>query len=223
MFDIIRNILTTPIWTITVTIFLWAIFYLLFIVFKLSDTNWKRLEYIWIFIGLFGILTVIEKNNKEFKTVDNYYVKKDIEYNLSRINFFLSDIQSCFKYNKIQSSPSDFDERQFDQDLVCEWSKSYKIEIDTAEGIPTKPLDTLSIKKIDFKTTFMDDFVKEFQTCCSTINADIEKFNLYNGQIKSNDWENFSRTTGILFIIIAFAIRLSITTRNVRAAKKNGT
>ena len=88
MFEIIRTILTTPIWTIVATIFFWFVTYKLFIILKLSDTNWKRLEYIWIFTGLFGLLTVIEGNNKEFKTADNYYVKQDIQYNLSRIKFF---------------------------------------------------------------------------------------------------------------------------------------
>ena len=223
MFEIIRTILTTPIWTIVATIFFWFVTYKLFIILKLSDTNWKRLEYIWIFTGLFGLLTVIEGNNKEFKTADNYYVKQDIQYNLSRIKFFLSDIQSCNKYTKFASSPNDFDDRQYDQDLICDWSGKYKIEIDTVEGIPTISLDTLTIKQITFRTTFMDDYVKEFKACCSIINADIEKFNLFQLQIKSSDWENFGRKTGVLLIIIAFAIRLSITTKNVRTAKKNAT
>jgi hypothetical protein len=223
MFEIIRNILTIPIWTITATVFLWFVIYRLFIFFKLSEVNWKRLEYIWIFIGLFGLLSVVEKNNKEFKTVDNFYVKKNIEFNLSRIKFFLSDLQTCFKYNKISSSLLDFDDRQYDQDLICSWSKTYKIDFDTIDGIPTKFLDTLAIKKLIFKTSFMAGYIKEFQSCCSAINSDIKKFNLYKKQIKSNDWENFSRTTGVLFIIIAFAIRLSITTKNVKTTKKNST
>lgn len=219
----IKNILTTPIWTITVTVLCWFVLYRLFIFFKLSDVNWKRLEYIWILVGLFGLLTIIEKNNQKLKATENYYLKQNIQYNLSRINFFLSEIQSCFKYSKLPSSPQDFDDRQYDQDLICEWSKKYSIEIDTVEGIPTKSLDTLTITQIAFKTTFMDDYVKEFKACCSTINNDIEIFNQYQQEINSNSWENFSRTTGILLIIIAFAIRLSIATKNVRTARKNAT
>jgi hypothetical protein len=223
MFEITKNILTSPVWTIATTIIFWVVIYRLFVFLKLSETNWKRLEYTWIFIGLFGLLTVIEKNNKEFRATDNYYLKQDIKFNLSRINFFLSDIQSCFKYNKLPSSPQDFDDRQHDQDLICSWAKQYKIEIDTLESIPTKPLDTLTIRQIAFKTSFMDDYVKEFNSCCSIINKDIEMFNKYRQEINASNWENFSRTTGVLLIILAFSIRLSITTKNVKTAKKNAT
>jgi len=219
MFEIIRAILTSPLWTIVTTIFLWIILFSVFSYFKLSAKNWRRLEYIWIFIALLGVLVVIEKNNKEFRTVDIINLKQNIKFNLLNINFLLGETQACFKYNKMASSPPDLDDRQFDQDLVCKWARNYNIEIDTLEDIPITLLDTTTIKNILFKTSFMDDYVKQFQNSCSLINADIIKFKDYSNQIKSNQWEDFSKTLGVLLLIFAFAVRLSITTNNVRTTK----
>jgi hypothetical protein len=221
MTDLIRNILTSPFWTIGATVVLWSALYFLFTIFELSDTNWKRLEYIWIFTGFLGLLTVINENNKSYKDKEMNDIKRDIEFDISRLEFFLSNQMACFKYNNVESSPDDFDQRQYDQDQICDWSKTFKIQVDSFAGIPTSHLDTVALKSIKFKTTFMDDYVEDFSECTNRINTSIDKFNEYSKEVNSKFWENFSKTFGPILLIIAFAIRLSLTTRNVRNSKKD--
>jgi hypothetical protein len=218
--DFIRNILIHPLWTIGATALLWTALFLLFTCFKLSETNWKRLEYVWIFTGFLGLLTIINQNNKELKSYEVSKIKQHIEIDLSHLNFYLSESQLCFKYSKSKFSPPDLVLRQADHDLICSWGKEFIINIDTLEGIPISPLDTSKLKSIKFNTDSMDSYVKEVLQFINQINFNIEKFIEYSDLIKSDIWENFSKSFGQLLLILAFAIRLSIATKSVRATRK---
>jgi hypothetical protein len=219
MADLIKNILTHPLWTIGTTLFLWAFLFFAFTILKLSEVNWKRLEYVWLFAGFIGLLSISIENNKKFKSSEIQFVKNNIELDISFLNSFLSESQACRKYNQIESSPKDLKQRQSDQDKICFWAKGFKINIDTLEGIPVFPLDTIKLKLIAFDTDFMDDYVKEVQKFTRNINANILTYNKYSEEIKSKSWEEFSKTFGLLLLILAFAVRLSIATRNVRNSK----
>lgn len=195
-------------------------FVLPFTLFKLSDTNWKRLEYVWIFTGFLGLLTIINQNNKDVKSKEIRFVKQNIDLDVSHLNFYLQESQACFKYNKMEWSPDNFDLRQADQDRICSWSKQFKINADSIEGIPLSPLDTIKLKSIEFDTDFMDSYVEEVIKFIGQINSNILKFKEYSYEIKSDSWESFSKSFGPLFLILAFAIRLSIATKSVRATRQ---
>jgi len=220
MYDLIRNILTMPLWTIGITVMLWTLFTVSFELFKLSETQWKRLEYIWIFTGFIGILTIIDKNHNDENIGKLSNIKSDIKFNMTRIDVFLHSYNTCFQFRKSTPPLEDFEQRQYDQDQICNWSKLYKIDYDSIEEIPAKLLDTSSINSIKFKTSFMDDYVSDFQKCCCIVNKDLLDFNKLKEEIKSNNWENNYRTFGPLLFILALAVRLSITTHNVRISKK---
>lgn len=66
----------------------------------------------------------------------------------------------------------------------------------------------------------MDSYVEEVIKFIGQINSNILKFKEYSYEIKSDSWESFSKSFGPLFLILAFAIRLSIATKSVRATRQ---
>lgn len=215
----LAELIISPFWIVIVTIILWIILFQIFYRFlKLSEANWKRLEYIWLFIGLIGLVNVVVENRKTYNFYNSERVSNYIRSSIKNINSDLSSFKVCFKYNKTDFSPEDFDERQYDQDLICSWSKTYKIKLDTL-GIPQRKLDTISKTSFNFKTNEMDDFITDFNEMIKTVNSEIKEYKTYREEYKTEEWKNFARTFGVLFIMIAFSIRLSIATKNVINSK----
>lgn len=123
MFDAIRNIISSPFLALFVTLVLWWVIYFLCVTFKLSKKKLKKLEYIWLSVGLLGLLSIVNKNEKEYRFVDNIGIEQTINFDLQRNNFLLKGHQTCFKQTQSDTSPKDFQDRQSDQNLICEWSK----------------------------------------------------------------------------------------------------
>lgn len=220
MSELFDYILAQQLLAIVITLILWQVAYRIFTYITLSDTNYKRLEYIWIFIALLGLMALINENKRSSIATQISIVKQEITLDLSLVNFLLSDVQTCTKYKKTNLSPEYFDLHQHDQNLICEWSKKFLIEIDSIYGIPTEPLDVESIKTIAFKSDFMLGYVKEISLYGNRVNKNIEKFNVYSSEINKKIWDDFYKTIGILLLIIAIAIRLALTQRNVILSKK---
>ncbi|MDQ3191071.1 MAG: hypothetical protein M3Q58_05705 [Bacteroidota bacterium] len=220
MFEFLDYILAQQLLAVIVTLIFWQLIYRFFNFINLSDTNWKRLEYIWIFIGLLGLLALINENKKRSIESELSNFKHEIILDMSLVNFLLSDIQTCTKYKKTVLSPENFDLNQSDQNLICEWSKNFNIEVDSITGVPTNIIDTQSIQEIKFKTDFMQGYVKEISLYISRINKNINKFNTSSLEGKKKIWDDFYKTIGVFLLIIAIAIRLALTKRNVMISKK---
>jgi hypothetical protein len=219
MEELFDYILAQQLLAIVATLLLWQLAYHTFTFITLSDTNWKRLEYIWIFIALLGLMALINENKKNSLKAELSKIKQEIKLDLSFVNFLLSDVQTCTKYKKTGLSPDYFDDQQYDQNLVCAWSKNFRIEIDTLAGIPN-PLDMLSLQTLEFKTDFMTRYVEEISSYGNRVNSNLLKYQHYFLEYQGKSWDYFYRTIGILLLIIAIAIRLALTQRNVVVSKK---
>lgn len=217
----IIKILTSPFLMVTATIILWIAFYLIFTkIYVLSETSWKRLEYLWISTGFLGLISIVNENQNMFlyntSERKGYFIQSDIKM----LKSTLSSFQTCFKFSKSEFSPNDFEERQNDQDKICNWSKTYQIELDSITEIPTKDLLKIDEAKLLLKTDMMNEYIEDFNNSVDTINKDLKEYKSMKITLESDDWKNFSRSFGVLFLIIAFSVRLAITTKNVVQTKK---
>jgi hypothetical protein len=219
MSELFDSILVQQLMAVVATLLLWQFAYNLFKFITLSDTNWKRLEYIWIFIALLGLMTLINENKKQSIESELSKVRQEIKLDMSLVNFLLSDVQTCTKYKKTESSPENFDLSQYDQNLVCNWSKDFIIETDSITGIPLSTLDLSSLQTLDFKTDFMHRYVKEISLYGNRVNKNIEKNIHYSAEIEKKNWDHLYKSVGVVLLIIAIAIRLALTQRNVINSK----
>jgi hypothetical protein len=221
MYELIKNTITNPYWAIIVIIILWTLFYLVFLGIKLSQVNWKRLEYIWIWAGFLGVVGIIVENDKIEKQKELFYIRQNITFNMSHIEFHLSEQNACFKYNKMSWSPSDFGQRQEDQDKFCKWASYLRTNLDTLDGIPIYSLDTLSLKALDFTTSFLSSELKYLCKYFNDTRAEIERYKTYKKVVNSITWNEFNKSFGIILFVLAFALRLAIATNNVQTVKNN--
>lgn len=65
----------------------------------------------------------------------------------------------------------------------------------------------------------MKDYITDFNVTCNKINKNISIYNSNLNKIKSNNFENFTNSIGVISLIIAFAIRFAITTNNINITK----
>lgn len=216
----LRDLIISPASIVITTLILWIVFFQLFFrVLKISDKNWKRLEYIWIFIGMFGLVSITSENKKEYNFNNSERLKNYLTLTIKDIRTLLNEAHTCIKYTKSEYSPDNFEAIQFDQDLICKWSKSFKIQLDSLTGLPIAKLDTISNNFFKFKTNAMKDFIHDFNSSIRLLNSELNEYKKYREEYESDHWSNFSRTFGVLMLMLAFSIRLSIATKNVKQSK----
>lgn len=224
MKEILRNLISNPSLALIATLLTWLIIYKFCRLINLSKQGWKRLEYFWLGVALLGLLSLVNKNQKDFYLMENNNLVNSFNYHANRIQFLVREVETCYDFSKSPTSPDDIVERQADQDSVCKWSKKYQIYLDsiladTVKIIPQNPLETNSIKNIKFKTTQMNYYLEDFLSTCSEANKSILKHNANLEYIKYDVFEGFNSSIGILLLILAFGARFAITTYNVEESK----
>ncbi len=212
-------IVTNGFIALIIIIILWRFLYYFFNkVLKYNDLDWKRLEYIWIFAGVFGLLVMVSKNKIEHNKNKLVLIEKDLNIHYRNIQYSLSSWTNCFQYNKTENSPKDIEERQFDQDLICSWSKKTLILI--LESQNNKKKINLEQLKLDFKTNFITEDYHYYLSQINTINELIDNYNnIQRNNYINNFIINVLNVIGALFLILAFAIRLAVATHNVNKLK----
>lgn len=213
---ILRKLVTEPIYAIVAVLILWFIFHIVLnYLIKPQPKNWIKLEYFWILIGFMGVVSFIMENNRSFKKSDLDFKERWVKRELESLKRFTQNPSICFKYNKGDwMSQDEFDARQAESDEICNWSKNIYKAIQSREDtifskIENYPEITLKILKSDYA-------VERIKKDIISINEYIIERNELKTNINSNHWRNFTYTFGVLFLIIAFAIRLTLVSRKVK-------
>lgn len=219
MFETIQGLITNPLIAFLGVILLWGLLYILLLrIFKLKEIVWIRLEFSWIFVGVFGLLFLVAENRKnrssnELERFNNY-----VESNISDLNSYSGIPNHCFKYNNSGVLPqSEFDLRQAEQDSVCSWMK--RIHQITSESIADNysPLPQLPILNVqNYQTSTDYEYVLVYFNRINELTAKRDELNKI---VNDTFWEGYKYTFGILFLIIAFAIRLTLVSKKIMDKK----
>lgn len=203
----LREIISDPIYCILATAFLSFVFYILFCLFSIQ--SWKILKMICLSSALIGIMGTLNNNKNQFLKTEIYNYKCDIKHDIKKIKYFLeNDVKR--EYVKTEYSPKNFDELQYNQALMCEWSKKYLIHIDSIEKELTTELDTISIHKKIFRPNFNEEDIKEFIRNTSLAYSNIKKLEMLKDEYSSTKVTDFANTFGVLFLIVSIAISAAI-------------
>lgn len=213
---LLREIITKPFYAIAAVLILWLIFHTLFIyVIKLKPKSWIRLEYIWIIIGFMGVISFVMENNRNSKKSDLDFKERWIKRELRSLKTFTQNPSICFKYNKSDwMSQEEFDARQAESDKICQWSKDIYTSIQNRKDTIFSPIENYpKIELQIFKTDYtFERITKDINSLNQNI---IERRNLKE-IIESNNWRNFTYSFGVLFLIVAFAIRLTLVSKKLK-------
>ncbi len=219
MFELTRDLITNPFSAFIGVIGIWLITRVLLInLLKINAIAWARLEYVWIGIGILGVLTVVDENKKEFDLNELDKVKHWIENDSESLLRFTNNQMHCFQYNNTGIfSQQEFDKRQAHSDSVCSWVKQVAKVVSTSIENGYSTIDSIPELLVSQKE---EEFAYE------QIQYDVQKINEYILRrdqliLSTNDnfWKGFKYSFGILLLIVAFGIRLTIISNKVKNEK----
>ncbi len=219
-------IVTNPLVSVSLVFALWQFFNYIFKKFpKLtpSEIEWKRLEFVWIFAGLFGLSTLVMKNRNEFINNEIKYLKFDLDIDYDNLKMSLGNLENCFQFTQHDKSPTDIDLIQKDQNLICNWSQDISKLLDSIKKEDyTKKLIIDSINSLDLKTQYKKDNFNKKVNKLSDFNYKIEQVaNKQNSIMFTNKFSKIINVIGAWTLIVAFAIRLCIASHNLKKEKKH--
>ncbi|WCO00243.1 hypothetical protein [Psychroserpens ponticola] len=213
----LKEILTNPFYAIIGVLAIWQILNLILIGnSKLTEKTWARLEYIWIIIGFMGVISIIIENNRNYKKGDLTFTENWIENQFESLLSFAERETVCFKFNKSDWMPEEeFNKRQAESDRICNWVKEEILPIleKSKENGFEKIGEYKKLELEELKGNYTPDRITRD---IKEINEDIlVRDNLIN-EIRSNYWLGFQYSIGVVMLIFAFALRLTLVTKKVK-------
>jgi hypothetical protein len=219
MFEFLRNITTNPFSAFLGVIVTWIILRVLLInVLKISTLAWTRLEYVWIGIGILGVLTVVDENRKQFQLNELENVENWIENDSESLLRFTNNQMHCFQYNNTGIfTQQEFDKRQSHSDSICSWMKEVGIVVSNSIKNGHSKIDTIPELLVSKKE---EEFAfEQTQKDILKINEYIIRRDKLIISTSDNFWKGFKYSFGILLLIVAFGIRLTIISNKVNKEK----
>jgi hypothetical protein len=220
MFEFTRNLISNNWYVILSVLILWLFFHYLFVkYFKIKEIIWIRLEYIWISIGFIGVLTIVEENQKNFNQQELRFVENWIDYDYEEL-LSISNLQiNCIKYEHNPSlyTKEEYDLLQLRQDSICNWTNKIHIMADSCFKQKKSAIINLPKFKIsNEERQYPCDRIKEL---ISNINKNVKKRESIKPKVRSRFWNDIKSGFGVILLIIAFALRLTITSNKVNKEK----
>jgi hypothetical protein len=220
MFEILRTILSTPVYAFMTVLLIWGLLYFILAkVLKINQRLWTSFEYLWIFIGLFGIMTLVDENKKRFVQSELSYVNHWIESDYADLLKSLNSDYNCIQYNHNINyyTKQEFDSLQNRQNTFCDWTKRTYIYVDSCyktENKLIKHLPTLAL--INKEEIYPYDQIVKWQ---ENINRNLKLKRNADNILADNFWTNFKLSLGLLLVYFAFGLRLAITTNKLKNEK----
>ncbi|WP_431109428.1 hypothetical protein [Winogradskyella poriferorum] len=213
----LKEILTNPLYAIIGVFAIWQILNLILIGnSKLTDKAWTRLEYVWIIIGFMGVISIIVENDRNYKKGDLTFTGNWIENQFESLLSFAERETVCFKYNKSDWMPEEeFNKRQAESDKICNWVKEEIIPI--LEKSKENGFEKIGeYKKLELDELNGNYALERITQDINEINEDISTRDNLRDEIRSNYWLGFQYSIGIILLIFAFALRLTLVTKKVK-------
>lgn len=223
MFELTRSILSIPFYAFFTVLALWVGLFLFFYKgLKLSSKGWSGLEFIWILIGLFGIMTLVDENKKRFVkselTYLNHWIESDYNNLLKSLNSDINCVE--FNHNINLFTKQEFDSLQNRQKTFCDWSREVYQYVDSCYNTEDKIIGTLPELPLNNKNKIYpyDQIIRWNEN----INQNLIKKKEAENLVTDEYWTEFQLSFGLLLLYFAFGLRLAITT-NKYINEKNKT
>ena len=183
---------------------------------RLNKIQLKQLDYYWLTLSAFAIFGLVEKNRIQLNEIE---LAKSKWYHQGRCYELINAIDStsiCFKYTKIEYSPSNFDELQKMTDSLCTWTKSI-IPI-LKEKINGN--DRINILVPLVNDRFLIQYTNRVNHVVKEYNDSLQEILRLNSETKINDFSFIIQMLSPILLILGLAIRFSKTAAEIMLEKK---
>lgn len=209
-----------PTYILIFCIFITALLHFVLLrVYKLTEVNWKQVDYIWLISAALGLLFLSSDLNKVVsRTYDENSVQPRVEsaYNLLRWHLETA-VPVCIVYHKGELSPPDFDEREIESKALCELSKNMLNNMPPTIRLPFPTLTALGIKNITYPAKYETKYIKETNSLIADYAHHLKRHNEFSEKINSSDTSY--RIIGSFFLAFALGLRVTKVTAEVNAAR----
>ncbi len=215
--ELIRN----PIYAILAVLILWQILRILLVKYsKEEEKTWVRMEYTWVIAGFMGVITLVIENDDKFKRNELEFQSKFVRNQVDNLLKFAEMESNCRKFSKGDWIPTDeFLKIQAETDSICNWIKSEIIPL-LKESIKND-YDTLKVyRKINLHYLEGTYTPGRIENDIKRINKEISVRDNLKNSIYGDVWLFIRNTFGVILLIIAFAIRLTIISKKLSDLKK---
>jgi len=193
-------------------------------IFPLGEVTWKRVDYVWLFAAALGVLA---SSGKAARFIAENQLKNFQEpATISSYEFLRADIKSgaegsvCVALHRSADSPTDFDDRAKERQLICEQYKKLDAQMPESVEPPFKSLKELGFVPLTGNPQYVT-------ASFDLANRDVEEYELnrkmydeISERTKSSKWENAYLAMGPLLLAVAVALRITKTSGEIRNAKR---
>ncbi|MGP2656526.1 hypothetical protein ACOJTA_05715 [Malaciobacter sp. WC5094] len=227
MLDFWMNVIISNIeYVLLLFVFFLVLFYFLFIKwFPLSKINWKRVDYIWLFLATIGIIALISEQRIQ---TAKYWVKLDKNYTLTPLRtidevFLGKSAQSyiCSKGIKSKYSPKNFDEIERLSELHCEWFKKVRTFLDSKlkeDDLPNIKIEDLPIVTF-YKAPHIDN-VNEIKKFINNYNKLKKEYITVQNLTQKSEFEKVLFYLAPFILLIGLALRITKVTAEIIEEKE---
>ena len=210
-FSLLTEILFSPILIGVSVLVVWLFCHLTLVYFSKNITEKKLriLEILYIFAGIIGLCGIASKNETIKLEVEQENIKFKIRYWEEQIKQHWDYF--CINFTKGDYSPADIEKRIEDRSSLCKWAQKEELaqmSEKTIEGISLREFNL--INRDSFLTDTNDQLIEWYNNDVTKANELILKFK-QNMKNVNNSRIGHYETLGLLFMVLALGLRLSIT------------
>lgn len=211
-------VVINPIYTIIAVLILWQFFRFFFTkALKLTPSQWMFLDYFWLSIAFLGVISLVIENNRSRQISELSFVNTWISNEYQTLQRFVSSDFRCVKYNYTTSDIYKLDSLQARADTICIWIQEVQSIVNSSiinDYAVITDLPILKLKNNDLEYIFIE---------VNNHYNQIDSLQIYKSKLNTNindeSWKYFISGLGIILLIFAFAIRLSIVTQKISIEK----
>ena len=192
--------------------------------FPLKEVNWKRLDYVWMFAAVLGVLASSGKAARFI--AENQLNNFQEPATITSYEFLRADIKSgaegpaCAVLHRSGDSFPDFDERVKEQQSICEQYKKFDAQMPESVGPPFKPLKDLGFVPFTGNPQYVAASFDIANRDAEEYERNRETYDEIAEKTKSSKWENAYLAMGPLLLAVAVALRITRTSGEIRTAKR---
>jgi hypothetical protein len=214
---------TDQAWILGIFVAALAIFHILLIrLFPLSAISWKRVDYIWLFMALIGLISAVGTGRAMIANNLLNYGKSRIEpaFHFMKMNADFGTSEAiCRKFVKSDIvSPEDLSRIQREYDAQCDWFRTVDAKLAEINSSDPAPIDLIKLFGVQ-PNGGDEQTYKSFTDSVITYNSTVENINYLKRAKEPSDVEMIFRFLGPAILAVALALRITKVTGEIYHGK----
>lgn len=220
-YSVIRSLISSPIWAISFVLFFWLLIVHVFISKKPAKRMfWLQIEHIWILIAFLGVLALIDENRRQYFKSELGTLEIWVNNDLNAAIRFLNMDAHCGHYqNTGIFNEDEFLLRQQRQESICLWTIQMSEYLQRASN--KIELDELELTQLKIDNPSKEWIYNEVSRHIQRVNQYISRQQFLNKELEVTTFREIYNTIGLILVLIAFILRLTVLTVKIRIEKQD--